>query len=338
MERRKKHLIFQGAFIFYTEDFIKGRIYKIESKDNYVLDENGLSIRCSLRGKFKKLYSYKKDKLHTYDVAAVGDFIEFDQIDQSTGVITKVYERNNYLSRKSPRIKGATYRGERLEQIIAANVNNLFIVVSTKEPRFNSRVIDRILVAALSAKIEPHIVINKIDLETEDEFNYWKELYESAGCKVYLTSAKNNVGIENIREAVKNEISVFWGQSGVGKSSILNSMYPVLNFKVGNISLQTSKGTHTTVTSILKEVEENTFVIDTPGIREIEPYGIQKIDLGHYFHEFSEYINDCKFNTCTHFHEPGCAVVYAVETGEISLERYESYLNLLDTIEDDMIF
>lgn len=157
-------------------------------------------------------------------------------------------------------------------------------------------------------------------------------------CKVYLTEAVNSVGVEAIKENLKGKVSAFWGQSGVGKSSILNALYPELEHRVGEISEQTNKGTHTTVTSVLSEVEENTFVIDTPGIREIEPYGIKKIDLCHYFEEFTEYINDCKFNTCTHFHEPGCAVINAVEDEEISIERYESYLNLLDSIEDGMIF
>lgn len=175
-------------------------------------------------------------------------------------------------------------------------------------------------------------------MSSYEEFEFWKELYNNVNCKVYLTEAVNSKGVDDIRKKLKGRISVFWGQSGVGKSSILNVLYPELEHRVGEISEQTNKGTHTTVTSILSEVEENTFVIDTPGIREIEPYGIKKIDLCHYFNEFTEYINDCKFNTCTHFHEPGCAVISAVEDNKISFERYESYLNLLDSIEDGMLF
>jgi ribosome biogenesis GTPase len=115
-------------------------------------------------------------------------------------------------------------------------------------------------------------------------------------------------------------------------------MYPQLKLETGRISRQTVKGTHTTVTSLMLCVEENTFVIDTPGLREIDPYGIKKEDLGHYFIEFKDYIPACKFNTCTHLHEPGCGVVEAVENGEISAERYESYLRMLDTVEEDIIF
>ncbi|MBI9073487.1 MAG: ribosome small subunit-dependent GTPase A [Melioribacteraceae bacterium] len=313
-------------------------MYKIESKDYYLINEEGEIIRSVLRGKFKKTYGFKKDKLHTLDIVAVGDYVNFQMNDDGTGWIDKVFERNNYLSRKAPKIKGTSFRGERLEQIIATNVNKLFIVNSTIQPQFNNRLLDRIIVGAESAKIEPVIIINKIDLIDIKEAEYWIDIYQKCGYKVYLTSAKKKIGIENLRLEIKNSDSVFWGASGVGKSSLLNTLYPELNFKVGEISTQTNKGTHTTVTSVLKEVEPGTIIVDTPGIREIEPYGIKKQDLGHYYIEFSDYLNDCKFNTCTHFHEPGCIVREAVENGDISEERYESYLNLLDTIEDDMIY
>lgn len=214
----------------------------------------------------------------------------------------------------------------------------MYIVSSAVSPGFNNRVIDRLIVTALSLKITPHLIINKMDLCNKAEFKYWKELYNNVNCKVYLTEAVKSKGLEEIKVNLKGKVSAFWGQSGVGKSSILNSLYPELKHRVGEISEQTNKGTHTTVTSVLSEVEENTFVIDTPGIREIEPYGIQKIDLCHYFKEFTNYIDNCKFNTCTHFHEPGCAVIQAVKEEKISIDRYESYLNLLDSIEDGMLF
>ncbi len=131
---------------------------------------------------------------------------------------------------------------------------------------------------------------------------------------------------------------MFWGQSGVGKSSIINKIYPGLDLGVGEISNFTDKGKHTTVTSIMIEAEKDTFIIDTPGVREIDPYGIRKEDLGHYFIEFPDFALDCRFNTCTHLHEPGCAVIEAVEKGQISPERYDSYLRILETIEQDIVF
>ena len=315
---------------------IKGRIVRVESKNYYVLDNNGSEIRCVLRGKFKKQLEIKKDKLYTYDFAVIGDFVEFERLPDGSGVINRISERKNYLSRKAPRIKGLMHKGERYEQIIAANINTLFLISSVDKPKFNNRLIDRILVAAESAGIETVIVINKVDLNTEKtDIKFWTNLYESIGYKVLLTSVVEKTGIETLKEYLQHKVNVFWGQSGVGKSSLLNALYPGLNFRVGEISHASQKGRHTTVTSVMKEVGEETFIIDTPGIREIEPFGISKQDLGHYFLEFVPFIHQCKFNSCTHFHEPGCAVVQAVEKGEISIERYESYLSLLTTIEDE---
>ena len=254
-----------------------------------------------------------------------------------TGSIHKIHERRNLISRKAPKIKGASFRGERLEQIIASNVDNLVIVVSTFEPAFNNKLLDRLLVVAESSHIHPIILFNKIDLEFPF-LEAWIELYESIGYEVLTTSVNEDLGISDLKSHILGKINIFWGASGVGKSSLLNKLFPGLDFKVGEISKASKRGKHTTVTSVLKEVEKDTFIIDTPGIREIDPYGIKKEDLGHYFREFENYIHDCRFNTCTHHHEPQCAVIQAVETEEISVERYESYINLLDTVEEDMNF
>ncbi len=303
-----------------------------------MFSEEGKEIRCNLRGKFKKKYALKKDKLSIIDVAVIGDTVEYNPNDDGTGTIFEIFERKNHLSRKAPKIKGASFRGERLEQIIASNIDRLFIITSVAQPSFNNRMLDRILVAGESSHIEPIIVINKYDLDDEDYIIPWKELYEEIGYKVLITSVTENIGLEELRETMRNGSNVFWGQSGVGKSSLLNALYPELNFRVGEVSEATLKGRHTTVTGTKKEVAPNTFIIDTPGVREIDPYGITKEDLCHYFIEFQPFIHDCKFNTCTHNHEPGCAIVDAVNEEEISVERYESYLNILYSVEDDMIF
>ena len=296
-------------------------------------------MHCYLRGKFQKDYELKKDKLFTLDIAAVGDRVKVELNKDGTGVITNIIKRDNYLSRKAPRIKGASFRGERLEQIIASNLDNLFIVTSIKKPKFNQRSLDRLIVAGESSHLNIFIIINKTDLDKKHNAEKWKNLYESIGYKVFLTSISDKIiSSEEILNVIKNSTNIFWGHSGVGKSSILNFLFPDLNLKVKNISKSTSKGRHTTVTVRMEKVDKNTFIIDTPGIREIEPYGITKENLSHYFVDFQPYIHDCKFNTCTHHHEPGCAVIKAVDKGEIFLQRYESYLNMLESIEDDMIF
>ena len=264
--------------------------------------------------------------------------VEFELNQDRTGIINTVDERKNHLSRKLPKVRGASYRGERLEQVIAANIDNVCIVSSLSEPKFNNRVIDRFLVSAESSYLNPLIIINKMDLEKPDSIQHWVDLYNSIGYKVLQTSVFTAEGMDELKNQLIKKKNLFWGQSGVGKSSLLNKLFPQLNLKVGDISRFSSKGTHTTVTSYMINVDEQTFIIDTPGIREIDPYGIRKEDLGHYFKEFNKYINDCKFNTCTHHHEPGCAVIKAVESGMISEYRYESYLRILDTIEDDINF
>lgn len=322
---------------YFKGGFIKGLVSKIESKDYYVLPsgEDKL-IRCSLRGKFKKDFSLKKDKLYHTDIVIVGDYVEFELNEDGSGVITKVEERKNYISRKAPRIRGAGFRGERLEQIIAANIDKFFIVSSITQPEFNNKVIDRFVVAGESSGLNIIIIINKIDLDDEKNFKSWEKLYKNIGYKVIPTSTISLAGIDELKNEVKGYKNLFWGHSGVGKSSLLNCMFPGLNLEVGEISSFTDKGKHKTVTSFLIKADENTYVIDTPGVREIDPFGIRKEDVSHYFIEFKPYADNCRFNTCTHYHEPGCEVVKAVENGEITYERYESYLRILETIQDDI--
>lgn len=297
-----------------------------------------MEIRCSLKGKFKKSFNLKKDKLYHTDIAVVGDFVEYELNADGTGVIKEILSRKNYLSRKAPRIRGASYRGERLEQIIAANIDEIFIVTSISEPAFNNKTVDRFLVAAESSRIKSILIINKIDLDSDKVFRKWSDLYGSIGYYTLETSTVTGNNIETIKKLIKNKKVLFWGPSGVGKSSILNQIYPELKLKIASISAATMKGKHTTVTGRLFFIEDETYIIDTPGVREIDPYGIKKEDLGHFFPEFSNFINACKFNTCTHNHEPECAVLRAVKDSLIPEIRYESYLRILNTIEDDINF
>jgi ribosome biogenesis GTPase len=276
--------------------------------------------------------------LYYTDFITVGDNVEYDINKDGTGVITKIEERKNHLSRKLPKVRGASYRGERMEQVFAANIDIVVIVTSVHFPEFNNRVLDRFLVAAESSYLNIIIVLNKMDLDESGISEKWERLYQKLGYKIILTSVYSNEGISSLKNEIRGAKNLFWGHSGVGKSSLLNKMFPELKLKIGEVSLFSSKGTHTTVTSVLIKVEENTFIIDTPGIREIDPYGIRKADLGHYFIEFADYINKCKFSTCTHHHEPGCEIIKSVNQGLIAEERYDSYLRILDTIEDDINF
>lgn len=305
-------------------------------------------IRCSIKGKFRKEFNMKKDKMYKSDIVTVGDYVEYDVNEDKSGVIHKVYERKNYLSRKSPKVKGASYRGERMEQVIAANIDNVVVVTSIKEPIFNNKVLDRFLVAAESSSLPVMIVVNKIDLDDDNEVNLIRDIYERIGYDVHAISAKKKIFDDDLKNSLVGKKNLFWGHSGVGKSSILNALFD-FDFNTGIVSNFTNKGTHTTVTAVMLKIVDNnslahdfnseaTYIIDTPGIREIDPYGIKKEDLGHYFVEFRDFIPNCRFNTCTHQHEPGCGVLAAVEEGEIDPLRYDSYLRILETIEEDIFF
>lgn len=335
----KKRYIFSIALFYFIGDFIKGIICRVESKDFYVLSsENQKMIRCGLKGKYKKDFQLKKDKLYHTDIAIVGDEVSFDLNRDGTGIIHNINPRRNYLSRKAPKIRGASYRGERLEQIVAANFDNFFIITSAAEPPFNNKVIDRFIVAGESSYLNIIIIFNKIDLDENNLIDEWVNLYDSIGYKTLTTSVVTEKSLYELKQLCIGKINLFWGQSGVGKSSLLNKIFPHLNLDTSAVSSSTDKGLHTTVTSILVKVDENTFMIDTPGIREIDPFGIRKEDLCHFFLEFGKFAADCRFNTCTHNHEPGCKVTEAVEQNQISQARYESYLRILETIEEDIIF
>ncbi len=337
----QKSVLFYKTLFFILNNLggnIKAKVIRIESKDYYVLTEDKKEIRCSLRGRYKKEYEFKRNKQSVLDIVAVGDSVDFEMSDVDTGVITSIAERKNHISRKAPKIKGSTFRGERLEQVVASNIDNFFIIASCDQPRFNNRVIDRFLVVAESNKINPVIVINKIDLDDENFITPWVKLYKKIGYTVITTSVEENKNIDKISKILKGKTSIFWGQSGVGKSSLLNAIFPDLDLRIGDVSDYNNKGRHTTVSVRMYEVLPKTFIIDTPGIREIDPYGIKKEDLGHYFPDFYPYFLDCRFNTCTHNHEPGCMIEKLVTEEKISIDRYESYLNMLDTIEDDMLF
>lgn len=334
----KRYILSIALFIF-IGDFIKGLVCRVESKDFYVLSaETGEIIRCGLKGRYKKDFQLKKDKLYHTDIAIVGDEINFDLNKDGTGIIHTIMPRRNYLSRKAPKIRGASYRGERLEQIVAANIDNFFIITSAVEPPFNNKVVDRFLVVGESSHLNTIIIVNKMDLDENNSTHKWIELYKSIGYKVIATSIVTSAGLDELNSSFIGRKNLFWGQSGVGKSTLLNKIYPHLNLGTGSVSTSTDKGLHTTVTSILLKVGPNTYVIDTPGVREIDPFGIKKEDLCHYFIEFGKFASECRFNTCTHYHEPGCMVTKAVEDNQIPFERYDSYLRILETVEEDIFF
>ncbi|MDX1440610.1 MAG: ribosome small subunit-dependent GTPase A, partial [Rubricoccaceae bacterium] len=224
------------------------------------------------------------------------------------------------------------------EHVIAANVDAAWCVQSTFQPKFNSGFVDRFLVMAEAYHLDAGLVINKTDLmenkpRAREAIAFWKALYESLGYPVWLTSVISGKGIEDFRTALADKTSVIAGPSGVGKSSLLNSIEPDLELKTEAVSDKTQKGKHTTTFATLYPMARG-FVIDTPGIREYGIWDMEPEELGGYFVEMRPFIEHCRFPDCTHDHEPDCAVTDAVDEGVISHERYGSYLNILASLKE----
>jgi len=271
----------------------------------YVNDGNKIYV-CRARGLFRK------EKI----TPLVGDKVQFRlNSEDGTGYIEKIYDRSNELLRPS-----------------VANIDQAIIVFASKSPDPNLWLIDRFLLLALKQKLDVAVCINKSDLSSELEINEFVKIYEKAEIDMIITSTKKDVGISELREKLKNKITVFAGPSGVGKSTLLNCIQPDLKLKTGEISLKTKRGKHTTRHVELLKLDSGGFVVDTPGFSSLNLDFIDEDELDIYFKEINKYKRLCKFTGCKHNLEPSCAVKDAVANGEISESRYNNYLNFLKEI------
>ena len=289
----------------------------------YEVKTGGRVVPCKMRGRFR---------LAEEDVTnpiAVGDHVRLRLNPDDTGLITEIHERKNRLSRR------AAGRRAGIEHVIVANIDRVWIIQSVRLPKPNPGFVDRVLVVAEAHEIEAGLVINKIDLARDkdwDEIEELRDLYSEIGYPVVLTSALTGEGIDELGEQLYQRTSVVAGPSGVGKSSVLNAIEPELGIKTSEVSEKTRKGRHTTTFASLFPLAKGGFVVDTPGLREFGVLDIEDWELSHFFIEFKPHLERCRFPTCTHDHEPGCGVKDAVEEGEISERRYGSYLNILYSI------
>jgi ribosome biogenesis GTPase / thiamine phosphate phosphatase len=300
---------------------MKGVVVKSTGSWYLVRDAEGKLHRARLRGKFKLKGMKVSNPL------AVGDRVEFDveTTGEDTAVIHKIEDRENYIIRKS------THKAEHAH-IIAANLDQALLIATLVSPRTSFGFIDRFLVTAEAYGIPTVIVYNKTDLYDEDMQEYQRQieyLYERVGYKVMAVSAHTNDGMDALKELLHGKTTLFSGHSGVGKSTLINLIVPDLDLKTSEISGFSDKGVHTTTFAEMFEIDPETFIIDTPGIKELGIVDIPKQELGHFFPEMRERLNQCRFNNCTHFNEPGCAVIEAVRKNEIALTRYESYLSIM---------
>jgi ribosome biogenesis GTPase len=285
-----------------------------------VRTESGETVEASLRGRLKK---ERHDKLKL----TVGDDVVLERDEHAGWAISEILPRRSQLARRLP----GEGRGER---IVVANIDQVVVVFAAANPEPHVRMLDRFLVIAEGNDLEARIVINKIELvdlaETRERFAD----YLRAGYTLHFTSVKQRVGLDELHDALAGRTSVLSGPSGVGKSSLMNSMYPGLNLRVGEISESVNKGRHTTVGAILHPLPDAGYVVDTPGLREVGMWGMPSTHLDECFPEFRPYLGKCRFNDCTHLGEPGCAVAAAVDAGEVSRERYESYAKLRSELEE----
>jgi ribosome biogenesis GTPase len=256
---------------------------------------------------------------------AVGDRVVVDLDEHEKAVITEILPRTNHIIRKSTNLS-------RQHQVLAANIDQVMIVASLSQPKISAGFIDRYLVTAEAYGIDAILVLNKNDQWTEKEWRQSGELtdiYTHAGYRVISTSALNGDGLDSMRGLLQSKTTLISGFSGVGKSSLLNKLYGQLKLKTGEVSKFSNKGTHTTTFAQMFSPEPHLRIIDTPGIKEWGLAEIEGYELSHHFPEFRKHITQCHFHTCTHTHEPQCAVREAVENGQIAQQRFKSYLSML---------
>jgi ribosome biogenesis GTPase len=300
---------------------LKGIIIKSTGSWYKVLTLDGKkTYDCRLRGKFKM------DGIRSTNPVAVGDEVIFSlEKEQTTGIITEIRERKNHIIRKSTNLS-------RKSQVIAANIDKALLIATLFVPRTSTGFIDRFLVNCEAYSVPAQIIFNKCDLYEEEEDQMLKELftiYQSAGYSCKRASAVSGEGLQEIKDIIKNKKVLFSGHSGVGKSTLINAIEPGLNLKTAQISMTHLKGKHTTTFAEMFPLSFGGSVIDTPGIKEFGLVDFEPWELSHYFPEMRNYFNQCRFDNCTHYNEPGCAVKENVESGNISNSRYHNYLTML---------
>ena len=305
-----------------------GTVYKSTGSWYFVKSEKGELYQCRIKGKFRI------KGIKSTNPIAVGDSVEFDienKGGEKIGVITLIHERTNYIVRKSVNLSKQT-------QIIASNIDLAFLLITINNPPTLTSFIDRFLVTAQAYSIQVILVFNKIDsykAEEKSEVLYLKDIYEAIGYTCVEVSAIKNRNLNIIKDLMKGKTSLFSGHSGVGKTTLLNTLEPGLNLKTKEISFQHQQGQHTTTFAEMFDLSFDAKIIDTPGIKGFGVVAIEKEELGDYFPEFFALKNRCKFHNCIHVNEPQCAVKDALEEEKVSWSRYKSYLQIIEGEEEN---
>lgn len=299
----------------------KGLIMRSTGSWYEVRDSGGHMWQCRLKGKFKTM------GLKVTNPLAVGDNVRFEIEDdnQNFGIIHEIVPRENYVIRSSVHKTAHSH-------LLAANVDQAILIVTLVFPRTSLGFMDRFLVAIESFRIPGILVFNKQDLINDEMKEFQSELmelYESLGYKCLATTALTKEGLEPFEKLLEGKVSLLSGHSGVGKSTLVNAIAPDLDIKTQEVSTFANKGVHTTTFAEMFELVPGTFIIDSPGIKELGLADMKPEEISHYFPEMRRKLNECRFNNCQHINEPGCAIKDAVENGEIAFSRYESYLSMV---------
>lgn len=299
---------------------MKGFVIKNTGSWYSVKTDVGKVVECKIKGNFRL------KGIRSTNPVAVGDQVEIALNQEGTAFITHIDERRNYIIRKSQNLSKQSH-------IIAANVDQAFLIVTVNYPQTSTTFIDRFLASAEAYSVPVVLVFNKRDILSDDERHYQQSmvhLYETIGYECREISAATGEGVEGLHKLLKGKITLLSGNSGVGKSTLINQILPEANLRTAEISDAHNTGMHTTTFSEMLELPEGGYIIDTPGIKGFGTFDMEPEELTSYFREIFHFSKDCKFSNCTHTHEPGCAVLKALEDHYIAQSRYQSYLGMLE--------
>ena len=299
---------------------MKGFVIKNTGSWYSVKTDDGKVVECKIKGNFRL------KGIRSTNPVAVGDHVEIALNQEGTAFITHIDERRNYIIRKSQNLSKQSH-------IIAANVDQTFLIVTVNYPQTSTTFIDRFLASAEAYSVPVVLVFNKRDILSDDERHYQQSmvhLYETIGYECREISAATGEGVEGLHKLLKGKITLLSGNSGVGKSTLINQILPEANLRTAEISDAHNTGMHTTTFSEMLELPEGGYIIDTPGIKGFGTFDMEPEELTSYFREIFHFSKDCKFSNCTHTHEPGCAVLKALEDHYIAQSRYQSYLGMLE--------
>lgn len=308
---------------------MRGLVIKNTGSWYSVKTEDGKIVESKIKGNFRL------KGIRSTNPVAVGDHVQIITNQEGTAFISEIEDRRNYIIRKSSNLSKQSH-------ILAANIDQAFLVVTTNYPETSTTFIDRFLAGAEAYRVPVTLVFNKIDLLNEDELHYQKaviNLYESIGyqcVEVQANAKKDNISsTDTLKPLLKDKITLLSGNSGVGKSTLINSLLPHINLRTADISDAHNTGMHTTTFSEMLELPSGGYIIDTPGIKGFGTFDIEKEELTSYFREIFKFSKECRFSNCTHTHEPGCAVRKALEDHYIAESRYNSYLSMLEDKDEE---